>query len=209
MPKKMINSYIKNDNETTLLNISYNDKIVTTIFNTNHIEKVQRFNWRISKKKNKFYVCSGTSTANGGKGIVYLHNLICEYIPDGKHKVDHKNGNSLDNRDENLRIITRMENIQNSIVRCDNNTTKIRGISYDKRFKKYTVDFHYYGRRMYFRCFKNLSHAAYIRYLCETTFIGETANTKSLMNEFENLSSLEKESLYEYFSKRKLAFLNQ
>jgi hypothetical protein len=62
-----------------------------------------------------------------------IHRLISlHYIPNPENKpcVDHINRNRKDNRIENLRWVTHIENMQNMGVRCDN-TSGIKNISKD------------------------------------------------------------------------------
>ena len=65
-------------------------------------------------------------------------------IPDG-HDVDHRNGDSLDNRLDNLRPATRSQNIMNSRLRSDN-TSGLKGVSYHPRKRKHQARITLNGR---------------------------------------------------------------
>ena len=69
-------------------------------------------------------VCQGKS-----KRIVYLHRFLLE-APDGK-RVDHIDGNKLNNQRSNLRLCTHQENMQNS-KQYANNTSGHKGVAFDK-----------------------------------------------------------------------------
>ena len=73
------------------------------------------------------------TTINGKR--VYLHRLIMN-PPKGK-VIDHKNGNKLDNRRENLRICEVRENIINQ--KKVGVTSKYRHVSWSKKEKKWVV----------------------------------------------------------------------
>ena len=68
-------------------------------------EKVKSYIWHCHDHRG--YVRSSAS-----QGSTYLHRLISN-APKGKD-VDHINGNTLDNRRVNLRIVTRQQNLMNS-----------------------------------------------------------------------------------------------
>jgi hypothetical protein len=50
--------------------------------------------------------------------------------------VDHKNGDGLDNRRENLRFATRLENSQNRRM-SKNNTSGFKGVTFDKKGRRH------------------------------------------------------------------------
>jgi hypothetical protein len=195
-----INNNLYNKGE---LYLKYKDTIQCCLYDVASETQIKQFHWRTTKKKNKFYVCTGQSKK--GNKILYLHNLLMDFQPNGVFVVDHINGNSLDNRKENLRIIPVLHNKQNNTVRKDNKSTGLRGISFDKSIKKYSVDFHNKGKRFYFKPFKTLTEAAYIRYLCETTYLKdltkETTQVK-LLTHTQKLPLQKKQELQNYFKER-------
>lgn len=100
---------------------------------------------------------------NGEKEIrkrISLHRFLMG-VEDPKIFVDHKNGNTLDNRKENLRIASVKQNNQNRNKQTSHNTSGYRGVSYNKKAKKYEA----YGndptgKRIYLGLFSNPKEAA-------------------------------------------------
>lgn len=72
-------------------------------------ERVSAYRWRAGMGTVTWYASSGT-----GKGVILMHRFILD-APSGM-MVDHKNGNGLDNRRENIRLCTRHQNGQNHIT---------------------------------------------------------------------------------------------
>ena len=69
---------------------------------------------------------------------VFLHREILGLKYGDGFKVDHINGNTLDNRKINLRICNTAENARNQKLR-DRNTTGYKGVSYHKKSGKYSA----------------------------------------------------------------------
>lgn len=78
-----------------------------------------------SKTAKKWYA----ATPSGGKKgqILYLHRLLMGE-PEGMY-VDHINGDGLDNRRANLRVVTMSENMHNRAGANTNSQTGVRGVS--------------------------------------------------------------------------------
>lgn len=90
--------------------------------------------------KHKFNVYIGKyghiyATVKINKRFELLHRYLLG-ITDPKICVDHKNGNTLDNRRENIRACSQRENSRNSKV-PRNSTTGFKGVSYKKTHGKY------------------------------------------------------------------------
>lgn len=97
-------------------------------------ERVKEFVWH----KTSTGYAAATTYDNGWRkpGTLLMHRLIV--APKDENCVDHKNGNRLDNRRENLRECTQTQNRFNQGARKDS-TSGIKGVMWDKRRKKYLV----------------------------------------------------------------------
>lgn len=68
-------------------------------------EWLSHFTWHLTYKG---YVATNVKQIDGSYRAVHLQRMLL--TPDGKNVVDHINGSKLDNRRENLRIVTNSEN---------------------------------------------------------------------------------------------------
>jgi hypothetical protein len=173
----------------------FGNVIAKAIIDIEDILKAKLHKWRTVKKRNKLYVVTG----NQDSGILYYTRFILDYT--GEKEVDHIDGNSLNNRKNNLRIIDRPLNCLN-IQFKDNNVTGIRGVSYDKRYNKFTIDFTKTKQRIYFKPLKLFEEAVYLRYLCEVYLLKEfrnTSNDEIYQEHINKLTSTQKQLIYNYF----------
>jgi hypothetical protein len=170
-------------------------EINKTIIDIDDVEKCSIRRWRISKKRNKIYVVSGSNVNK----MVYLQRYVLNYY--GELEVDHIDGNSLNNTKENLRTVKRTDNITNVAPRI-NSKTQIRGVSYCKKDNNYSVDFIYHKQRFYFKPFIKIEMAVYLRYLCEINYCKDfryTSNDESIKGHINLLSEKEKKEIENYF----------
>ncbi len=93
-------------------------------------EKIPKKGWWI----NSYGYAVHQKCIAGKKINTYLHHLVLP-VKTG-FDVDHINRNKLDNRKENLRYVTRAQNIYNMSEK-KNNTSGKRGVSWDKQHKKW------------------------------------------------------------------------
>jgi len=87
---------------------------------------VGRYKWAISHTGKNYYAI--TTLSNGQR----MHRMIMK-AKDGQI-IDHKNGNGLDNRRENLRFCTNTENSRNQGL-TKRNKTGFKGVSWSKTRK--------------------------------------------------------------------------
>jgi len=175
----------------------YGNVIAQATIDVEDVQKAKLHKWRVAKKRNKLYVTTG----NQDSIILYYARYILDYTD--KEEVDHIDGDSLNNRKSNLRIIDRASNCLNMQLKITN-VTGIRGISYDKRYEKFTIDFTIKKQRIYFKPLKIFEEAVYLRYLCEINFYKEfrnTANDEAYEEHISKLTGIQKQITYDYFTK--------
>lgn len=93
---------------------------------------LNKFSWSVSEApRRKPYAVASMGYGRKGRKNVYLHRFLLEAQPG--QMVDHINGNSLDNRRENLRLATGTQNNYNQFKR-KNSKSDYRGVSFDPNY---------------------------------------------------------------------------
>ena len=112
------------------------------------------------------------------KKTTYLHRMIFlfhyGYEPD---YIDHINGDSLDNRIENLRPATQSQNCANQTLK-KNNTSGIKGVRYRKDTGKWTANVMVNRKNISLGCYENIEDAAKAYEQGSKKFFGEFARTE-------------------------------
>lgn len=129
-----------------------------------------QYKWSAYDKKNLPYA-GRTAYGGGSRWLVLMHRVILERVLNRpllrEEKVDHWNGNGLDNRRENLRLANNAQNARNrkrSVV----NKTGYKGVSYEKNpnYKsKWVAQIKVNGKRIHLGHFAT-PEDAYVAY-CE------------------------------------------
>lgn len=119
-------------------------------------EKVSNFplKWGIQSGRR------GTKYAWNRHSGVTMHRLILN--APRSYRVDHKNGDGLDNRRENLRLATPSQNQFNK-RRPVTNTSGFKGVSWSKNAKKWEVYITAHGERTYLGLFDKIEEAVLAR----------------------------------------------
>lgn len=90
--------------------IQHNGADIEFVFDKEDFEKVERRPWHVSSGK---YIGSTYYLDGGVKLELYLHNFVMNRLAfngkGAKQSIDHINRNGLDNRKENLRLITQSQ----------------------------------------------------------------------------------------------------
>ena len=121
---------------------------------------VQEHNWCITKIDNNFYAMTHTRDTEGKRKIKYLHSMIMGTY--GGFHTDHINGNTLDNRRENLRVCSHAENSHN---RCKPKsiTSGFKGVTWHKHAKSWMAYITHEGKKRYLGYYKIKEEAARVR----------------------------------------------
>jgi len=96
-------------------------------------EELNKYKWYATVSRNTFYAGRNTSRNDNEdhkQHAIIMHRVIMNPPPD--MKIDHINGNGLDNRKENLRIVTNRENCQNLHIQ---KTSDLPGVHWHDRDK--------------------------------------------------------------------------
>lgn len=137
-------------------------------------ELVSLFKWFPTKLG---YVRS-TSIINNKKINISLHILIMKH--DNKKHIDHKNGNPLDNRKNNLRFCTRSQNYMNKKGAYKNSTSKYKGVHWRKGRNTWRAGIGIDGKAIHLGTFKLEIEAAKAYNEKALELFGEFANINAL-----------------------------
>lgn len=103
-------------------------------------EWLSRYKWYAKKDKYTYYAVRNSNTKNNK--LIFMHREIIKTPPN--KQTDHRNGNGIDNREENIRICTGSQNNQN----CHRvwGKSKFKGVSWYKRYKKWLASIGFNGK---------------------------------------------------------------
>jgi hypothetical protein len=89
-------------------------------------DDLSNHSWYVMTAGNLCYAGRSSPMVNGNRQLILMHSAIIN-TPKGMD-TDHINGNGLDNRRENLRIVTRRQNLQNLHIK---KTSIYPGVSFE------------------------------------------------------------------------------
>jgi HNH endonuclease/AP2 domain len=115
---------------------------------------VSPYTWRAERRGRRFYARADLPDGR----VVYMHRLIM--TPDPGKEIDHRNGNGLDNRRENLRQATRQQNNANSRPQARNVTSAYRGVLWHSASRRWMAQIGMNYRKKYLGLFDREEDAA-------------------------------------------------
>ncbi len=108
----------------------------------------------------------------------YVHKWIMGVPYDRSVRVDHINGNRLDNRRENLRICTHAENVRNRPKKNKNNTSGHPGVWWHAQAGKWAAEIKLDYKKISLGLFSSLRDASEARRTAELQYFGEFATAE-------------------------------
>lgn len=124
---------------------------------------VSGFKWCAWKgpRNNTWYAVTDGMRCDGSIGRIYMHRLILG-LTDTKIQSDHRDGNGLNNRRENLRACSDGQNKRNRCVQA-NNTSGFKGVSWHKQREKWraVIEINYKQKHLGLFTTPEAAHAAY------------------------------------------------
>jgi hypothetical protein len=120
-----------------------------------------KFAWHASKMRAGYYAYRKVQRRNGGYDSCAMHVEVARRmgLRLGKGlQIDHINHDTLDNRRENLRVVTPSQQTCNQRLRRDN-TTGVKGVSFVKRAGLYHAYVAIGGKRRFSKYFATLEEA--------------------------------------------------
>jgi hypothetical protein len=108
---------------------------------------------------------------------VYLHRILLG-VPK-EILIDHINGNSLDNRKQNLRLCTKIQNCQNQKIRSDN-TSGFKGVYKPLNRNTWCANITHSKKRIHLGVFKTKEEAAHAYNKAALKYHGEFARVNKI-----------------------------
>jgi hypothetical protein len=100
---------------------------MTAIVDKEDFERVNTIKWYASENGGKFYAANRNANYPESATTIYMHRFIMG-IEDSFVRVDHKDGNGLNNRRYNLRVLSHSDNLMNR-GRTKANKSGFKGVS--------------------------------------------------------------------------------
>lgn len=130
-------------------------------------------NWFASGAHRKWVYAARQDVIDGKKTLVFLHRLIAKAASD--EKVDHINGDTLDNRRSNLRFYVGSQNHQNR--HASNGSSQFKGVCRHKQLGKWQAQIRLNRRARYLGVFASEADAARAYDAAARQLFGEFAAT--------------------------------
>jgi len=106
----------------------------TAIVDDADFDRANRISWYAARRSNKWYAAHMDTDETGKHIIILLHRWLVGATPD--IEVDHKNGDGLDCRKDNLRVCSHAENMRN-MKRHRDNSSGYKGVSWHSQTKQW------------------------------------------------------------------------
>lgn len=135
---------------------------VETVVDLADMELVSGVSWFAKNARKTMYVEGSTRCVNYKMKKFYLHRFLMQ--PGKGVVVDHIDGDGLNNRRSNLRLVDKSQNAQNA-KKSSANTSGFKGVSFNKATGKWEACLRAQGKKRFLGLHQTpeLAHAAYCR----------------------------------------------
>lgn len=117
-------------------------------------DKLKQYKWHL----NVHGYCFRFVWIDGRRVSILMHREILGLKVGEMVMVDHVNSNRCDNRKENIRVCSRSQNAGNQRL-SSNNTSGIKGVSWDKKSKKWRASIRFGNKNYHLGFFANKEDA--------------------------------------------------
>jgi hypothetical protein len=149
-----------------------------TLVDDNDFDFLNQWSWYwVGKRGSKYGYAERTQRIRGRQTHIKLHRLLAN-AKKGE-QVDHINGDSLDNRRENLRLCSQSQNNANRKI-LTTNKSGYRGVSWSNHAKKWRTVFKVNSEQRHLGYFDNIRDAAKAYNLEAKKYFGDFANLNIL-----------------------------
>lgn len=142
------------------------------IIDSKNIDKINKYTWWISKKECGYFIVY----TQVKRKTILLHRVILG-VTDKDYVVDHIDHNTLNNLEENLRICTGAENMQNrKMTNRKNKTSNTRGVYWREDHKRWVAQVVLNKKKVFTKEFKVLDDAILAVAEARKMFLTHTIN---------------------------------
>lgn len=140
----------------------------TAIVDDEDFNLLSGFKWRAKKNGNTVYAETLIPDRDGKMSVAQMHRMLCK----SNAFVDHKDGNGLNNRKENLRAATPTQNQGNSRI-AKNNTSGFKGVQ--KVSGRFRPVIYFKNKAIYMNLCETADEAAHLYNKAAIALFGEFA----------------------------------
>lgn len=133
---------------------------LVAIIDEKNFDRLSKYSWQATFCKNGYVRVSRMTKrdAHGKRKCIGLAREILG-LSDSRIHVDHINGNTLDNREENIRMCSAYENMKNRIKK-HKSSSKFKGVSWSESHKRWVCRVFSNGKKVFHGYFKDEMCAA-------------------------------------------------
>lgn len=157
-----------------------NTRSMYAMVDDNDFERLNMHKWRLHPQG---YACTSIWLKGTGKGTVaVMHRMVL--VPQDGMDIDHKDQNKINNQRQNLRIVTRSQNMSNvRKIKDDTAHSQYKGVSRLKRFnlkKQWLAYIRLDYKTYYFGYYEDEREAAHVYNQVAEQLFGEYASLNDI-----------------------------